>query len=1691
MTRRISLLLLACGLVPVAAFAVDAVESVPIGEPVERHLSDYQPFGQWAHDPEALQQTLGDRLETREVAGEALETVKLTGLVPPIRFESGVADIPSGYVRKLEEVLESMRGRRNVRLHFVGHADTQPLSDALARVYGDNQGLSRERAGEVAEFFKAALGLPPEAIAFEWAGDTQPVATNATADGRALNRRVEVEVWYDQPRERMLEQEVLVTEDFKRVKVCRMETVCKLRYQEGHARRSRVRNLVAPLHYETETIGLTEEFKRQVGQALENLSNKQNLQVRFIGYSDDTPLTGRAETIYGTQLSMSKARAHRVALAMQEALGIPSSEVESDGRGAAAPVASNETPQGRALNRRIEVEFWYDDPLQELPDEPQLCPAEVGDEMLTKVYDPPWGSIEPLQLENGRAVIPAGYTDRLQRAMADIAGRQNVRLRFIGYTANERIDRRTALVYGDDVGLSAARARRAMDQIVGQMSISSQQAESEGRGFVQADDVVNGGFIQGMDSFVRVQVVYDEPAPLDDYDGVDITRLTREIQPKSPYELNLMRITVDGEPIDDPGRSSADIQRCTDVALEKAAIELQFDNLESARRLSVAASPGTVSVAEDEDGTLVGAPVRFRMYANYGAFIERSEIRIFDADQSAQSAPLDVLEVDASGTAEWLPVASRFGAPSKELRYVLRSYDGKGNFDETTPQPLWLVHGSDDVERASAGSDEPPAPDPLLAAYGENDLAVRNIRLGSGTVRVRGSGVPAGHQVWVAGQPVPVDPRGNFVAETILPTGAQTVEVAMLDPDGNGTLFLRDLEFKRNDWFYVGLADLTMSETRTSGPAKLLQGADSSTDFDSPFDGRLAFFVNGKFGDHWRLTASADTREGPVEDLFSNVLDKSPDSLFRRIDPDYHYPTFGDDSVVDELAPTMGKFYVRLSQGENYGMWGNFKVGYRQNELAQFDRGLYGANLHYGSDDSTSFGEQRYAVDGFAAEPGTVASYEEFRGTGGSLYYLQRQDIMTGSESLRIELRDKDSQIVTGVVNLRPSVDYDIDYLQGRVLLAEPLSSTGSDNLLVRSGGLSGEEAYLVVRYEYTPGFDELDAVAGGGQGHVWLNDKIRLGLMASANDGDQNSSLHAADVTYRMSSGSWMKLQAGRSEGLVETAVRSNDGGYDFSSFGGPVFDDAAANAYRADLSVAFADVLENGRGRMTVYAQTLDGGYSAPGLATLTDTQNFGGSFEMPVTDRFQLRAKADQRSQDYGLTTTAQEIDVAYQVTSAWRVSSGIRNDQREDSSPVIAPTQQLGERTDGVVQVTYDSGAAWSAYGFAQDTLSKSGNREDNGRIGSGGSYRFGDRLRLDAEISDGDQGPGGRLGTNYLLSERTSLYLNYLMENEQSDGGYVGRGGSLVSGVKRRFSDASSVYFEERYQDSDTRKGLTHATGLNLVANNRWTIGANADIGMLTDYQSGAETDRKAGGLRVGYARDSIQLSSAVEYRLDQTEQLDANTYDRKTWLFRNNLRYQLTPDWRLVGKLNYSISDSTQGAFYDGGYTEAVFGYAYRPVRNDRLNAFAKYTYFYNVPTADQVSPQNTAAEFLQKSHVASVDVNYDLNASWSVGGKYAYRLGQVSLDRVDPNFYDNSAQLVVVRTDWRFASNWGGLLEARTLDLPDVDQRRAGALVTVYRHLGDNFKVGLGYNFTDFSDDLTDLSYDHQGVFLNLVGSM
>src|SRR5262252_3485723 len=103
-------------------------------------------------------------------------------------------------------------------------------------------------------------------------------------------------------------------EDVKIVKVCRVAALCKMRYTDGRTPRMRVRNLVMPLRYENENIPISDAFTRQIREALENLRDKNAVTVRFIGYTDEAPLTDRDQSTYGNQVALSKANAQRVAL---------------------------------------------------------------------------------------------------------------------------------------------------------------------------------------------------------------------------------------------------------------------------------------------------------------------------------------------------------------------------------------------------------------------------------------------------------------------------------------------------------------------------------------------------------------------------------------------------------------------------------------------------------------------------------------------------------------------------------------------------------------------------------------------------------------------------------------------------------------------------------------------------------------------------------------------------------------------------------------------------------------------------------------------------------------------------------------------------------------------------------------------------------------------------------------------------------------------------------------------------------------------------------------------------------------------------------------------------------------------------------------------------------------------------------
>jgi len=75
-----------------------------------------------------------------------------------------------------------------------GYTDNAPIGRALEREgITSNQILSQKRAENVMEFL-LSQGVKPDLISARGSGDTDPVAPNDTAQGRAQNRRVELSV---------------------------------------------------------------------------------------------------------------------------------------------------------------------------------------------------------------------------------------------------------------------------------------------------------------------------------------------------------------------------------------------------------------------------------------------------------------------------------------------------------------------------------------------------------------------------------------------------------------------------------------------------------------------------------------------------------------------------------------------------------------------------------------------------------------------------------------------------------------------------------------------------------------------------------------------------------------------------------------------------------------------------------------------------------------------------------------------------------------------------------------------------------------------------------------------------------------------------------------------------------------------------------------------------------------------------------------------------------------------------------------------------------------------------------------------------------------------------------------------------------------------------------------------------------
>ncbi|MCK5003074.1 MAG: OmpA family protein [Gammaproteobacteria bacterium] len=89
-------------------------------------------------------------------------------------------------------IIKKFKGAEVKLNHVIGHTDGDRVANRSSWLFSSNDTLSMGRARAVSNFLVRDLGVNADTVKLEGRGRTEPIATNATVEGRAKNRRAEL-----------------------------------------------------------------------------------------------------------------------------------------------------------------------------------------------------------------------------------------------------------------------------------------------------------------------------------------------------------------------------------------------------------------------------------------------------------------------------------------------------------------------------------------------------------------------------------------------------------------------------------------------------------------------------------------------------------------------------------------------------------------------------------------------------------------------------------------------------------------------------------------------------------------------------------------------------------------------------------------------------------------------------------------------------------------------------------------------------------------------------------------------------------------------------------------------------------------------------------------------------------------------------------------------------------------------------------------------------------------------------------------------------------------------------------------------------------------------------------------------------------------------------------------------------------
>ncbi len=130
-----------------------------------------------------------DTSELKDVDVKVLKGVVYISLADNMLFKSGSYEISSKAMDILDKIAKIIKDYNNYSVLVEGNTDNVPISRTNIR---NNWDLSALRASSVVQVLQNKFGVDPQRLTASGRGEYNPVATNATPEGRQLNRRTQI-----------------------------------------------------------------------------------------------------------------------------------------------------------------------------------------------------------------------------------------------------------------------------------------------------------------------------------------------------------------------------------------------------------------------------------------------------------------------------------------------------------------------------------------------------------------------------------------------------------------------------------------------------------------------------------------------------------------------------------------------------------------------------------------------------------------------------------------------------------------------------------------------------------------------------------------------------------------------------------------------------------------------------------------------------------------------------------------------------------------------------------------------------------------------------------------------------------------------------------------------------------------------------------------------------------------------------------------------------------------------------------------------------------------------------------------------------------------------------------------------------------------------------------------------------------